>query len=73
MAFLHHNIGDPRLVVFFQFDAGISNGKQLIVKNLAQGREREDPRPFLVHHRTKNITTCIRLYAHKLSKLMLKN
>lgn len=34
MAFLHHNVSDPRLVVFFQFDAGISNGKQLIVKDL---------------------------------------
>lgn len=34
MTFLHHNVSDPRLVVFFQFDAGISNGKQLIVKDL---------------------------------------
>lgn len=37
MALLHHNICDPRLVVFFQFDACISNGKQLIVKNLGTG------------------------------------
>lgn len=36
MAFLHHNVSDPRLVVFFQFDAGISNGKQLIVKDLGE-------------------------------------
>lgn len=37
MAFLHHNISDPRLVVLFQFDAGITNGQQLIVEDLGTG------------------------------------
>lgn len=34
MAFLHYNVSDPRLVVLFQFDAGITNGQQLIVQDL---------------------------------------
>lgn len=34
MAFLHHDVSDPRLVVLFQFDAGITNGQQLIVEDL---------------------------------------
>lgn len=34
MAFLHHDIGDSRLIVFFQFDARISDGQELIVENL---------------------------------------
>lgn len=37
MAFLHHNISDPGLVVLFQFDAGITNGQQLIVEDLGTG------------------------------------
>lgn len=36
MAFLHHNISDPRLVVLFQFDAGITNGQQLIMEDLRE-------------------------------------
>lgn len=36
MSLLYHDVRDPRLVVSFQFDAGISNGKQLIVKDLRQ-------------------------------------
>lgn len=34
MAFLHHDIGDSWLIVFFQFDARISDGQELIVENL---------------------------------------
>lgn len=37
MAFLHHDIGDSRLIVFFQFDARISDGQELIVENLHTG------------------------------------
>lgn len=34
MAFLHHNIGDSRLIVFLQFDTRISDGQELVVENL---------------------------------------
>lgn len=34
MPFLHHDIGDSWLIVFFQFDARISDGQELIVENL---------------------------------------
>lgn len=31
---LHHDEGDPGLVVFFQLDAGLTDGQQLVVENL---------------------------------------
>lgn len=34
MAFLHHNICDSWLIVFLQFNTGISDGQELVVKNL---------------------------------------
>lgn len=34
MAFLHHDVCDSWLIVFLQFNAGISDGQELIVKNL---------------------------------------
>lgn len=34
MAFLHHDICDSWLIVFLQFNAGVSDGQELVVENL---------------------------------------
>lgn len=34
VAFLHHDVGDSRLIVFLQLDARISDGQELVVENL---------------------------------------
>lgn len=34
VAFLHDDVGDAWLIVFLQFDAGVSDGQELVVENL---------------------------------------
>lgn len=34
VAFLYHNVGDARLIVFLQFNTRISDSQELIVENL---------------------------------------
>ncbi len=34
VALLHYYVGDARLVVFLQLDAGVSDGQQLVVQDL---------------------------------------
>lgn len=39
VTFLDHDVGDPRLVLLLQADAGLSDGQQLIVQHLQRNRE----------------------------------
>lgn len=36
VAFLHHNVGDARLVLFLQADAGLPDSQQFIIQHLKQ-------------------------------------
>lgn len=36
MALLHHDICDSWLIVFLQFNAGVSDGQELVVENLRE-------------------------------------
>lgn len=38
VAFLHHDVSDPGLVVLLQLDASVTDGQQLVVQDLGTGR-----------------------------------